>query len=116
MHDVRGSRAPGSKYERRQRHNDTAEGGRMQEKASTLTLRLTAEEAAQLEVLKELTGKKAGTEAIKYLMREYPRFCAHYKQQAEEWREKERKYQDEHRALANMAAAFGEVMRLAGKK
>lgn len=88
----------------------------MQEKVSTLTLRLTAEEAAQLEELKRITGKKTGTEAIKHLMREYPRFCAHYKQCAEEWRKKERKYQDEHQVLANMADALGEVIRLGGRK
>ncbi|MCM0275915.1 hypothetical protein J8L08_09775 [Bacteroides fragilis] len=88
----------------------------MTEKASTLTLRLTEEEAAQLEELKRLTNKKAGTEAIKYLLREYPRFCTHYKQQAEEWREKERKYQEEHRALTRMGEALTDVLRLAGKR
>lgn len=43
------------------------------EKVSTLTIRLTAEEAAQLETLKALTGKTTGSEALKYVMREYPR-------------------------------------------
>ena len=49
------------------------------EKVSTLTLRLTAEEAEQLEQLKRLVGKNTGSEALKYVMREYPRFCAHYR-------------------------------------
>ena len=50
----------------------------MSEKVSILTLRLTAEEAAQMEVLKSITGKKSGSEAIKYIVKEYPRFCLLY--------------------------------------
>ena len=65
----------------------------MSEKVSILTLRLTAEEAAQMEVLKSITGKKSGSEAIKYIVKEYPRFCAHYKQEAREKGELQRKYQ-----------------------
>lgn len=41
-------------------------------KVSTITLRLTAEEAAQLEILKDIIGKKSGSEAIKYVVKEYP--------------------------------------------
>lgn len=52
------------------------------EKVSTLTLRLTAEEAEQLERLKALVGKSTGSEALKYVMKEYPRFCAHYREEA----------------------------------
>lgn len=44
----------------------------MSEKVSTITLRLTAEEAAQLEILKDIIGKKSGSEAIKYVVKEYP--------------------------------------------
>ena len=40
----------------------------MSEKVSTITLRLTAEEAAQLEILKDIIGKKSGSEAIKYVV------------------------------------------------
>lgn len=69
----------------------------MSEKVSILTLRLTAEEAAQMEVLKSITGKKSGSEAIKYIVKEYPRFCAHYKQEAREKGELQRKYQDRNR-------------------
>lgn len=46
----------------------------MSEKVSTITLRLTAEEAAQLEILKDIIGKKSGSEAIKYVVKEYPPF------------------------------------------
>ena len=44
----------------------------MSEKVSILTLRLTAEEAAQMEVLKSITGKKSGSEAIKYIREGIP--------------------------------------------
>ena len=67
----------------------------MSEKVSTITLRLTAEEAAQLEILKDIIGKKSGSEAIKYVVKEYPRFCAHYKQEAREHGELKRKYQEQ---------------------
>ena len=39
----------------------------MREKASTLTLRLYADEAAQLEIVKHQVGKQTGSEAIKYV-------------------------------------------------
>ena len=73
----------------------------MSEKVSILTLRLTAEEAAQMEVLKSITGKKSGSEAIKYIVKEYPRFCAHYKQEAREKGELQRKYQDQKIAVGD---------------
>lgn len=44
----------------------------MSEKVSTITLRLTAEEAAQLEILKDITGMKSGSEAIKHVIRGIP--------------------------------------------
>ena len=50
----------------------------MSEKVSPINLRLTAEEAEQLEALKSLTGKRSAREAIIYIVREYPRFCIHY--------------------------------------
>ena len=71
----------------------------MSEKVSILTLRLTAEEAAQMEVLKSITGKKSGSEAIKYIVKEYPRFCAHYKQEAREKGELQRKYPDKKKVV-----------------
>lgn len=74
----------------------------MSEKVSTITLRLTAEEAAQLEILKDIIGKKSGSEAIKYVVKEYPRFCAHYKQEAREHGELKRKYQEQGEARAGI--------------
>lgn len=78
----------------------------MSEKVSTLTLRLTAEEAAQLEILKEITGSKSGSEAIKHVIREYPRFCAHYKQEAKEKGELQRRYQDQKIAVTDFLRAL----------
>ena len=78
----------------------------MTEKVSTITLRLTAEEAEQLEAFKKLTGKKSASEAIKYIVREYPRFCAHYKQEAKEYGELKRKYQEQDEAVKGFLSAF----------
>ena len=81
----------------------------MSEKVSTITLRLTAEEAAQLEILKDIIGKKSGSEAIKYVVKEYPRFCAHYKQEA-----RERKYQEQGEAVRGFLSALDRLEK-AGK-
>ena len=87
----------------------------MREIASTLTLRLYADEAAQLEVLKEMTRKNSGSEAIKNVIREYPRFCAHYKQQAKEWKEKEQKYREQERELQEVRKAIEILLKFVGK-
>lgn len=87
----------------------------MRETASTLTLRLQTDEAAQLEILKKLTGKSTGSEAIKYVIREYPRFCTHYKQQVKEWQEKERRYQEQDRELEEVKRALEVLLKFAGK-
>lgn len=78
----------------------------MTEKVSIITLRLTAEEAAQLEILKTITGKRNGSEAIKHIVKEYPRFCAHYKQEAREKGELQRKHQEQKTAVAEFLRAF----------
>lgn len=87
----------------------------MREKASTLTLRLYADEAAQLEIVKQQVGKQTGSEAIKYVIREYPRFCVHYKQQVKEWQEKERRYQEQERELQEVKRALKVLMKFVGK-
>ena len=63
---------------------------RLRAEGVNVTVTLTHDEAAQLEIVKHQVGKQTGSEAIKYVIREYPRFCAHYKQQAKEWKEKEK--------------------------
>lgn len=84
----------------------------MSEKASTLTLRLTAEEAQQIEKLKALTGKRSASDAIRYVVAEYPRFCEHYKQKAQEWREKEMQYRKTTATMLRLSETLGEVLQL----
>lgn len=86
------------------------------EKVSVLTLRLTAEEAAQLEILKSITGKKSGSEAIKYVVKEYPRFCAHYKQEAREKGELLRKYHEQQEAVTDFLQALDTLRQTATGK
>lgn len=88
----------------------------MSEKVSTLTLRLTAEEAAQLEILKDITGIRSGSEAIKHVVKEYPRFCAHYKQEAREKGELKRKFQEQQEAITDFLNALGKLQQATGTK
>ena len=83
------------------------------EKASTLTLRLTAEEAEQLERLKALVGKNTGSEALKYVMQEYPRFCAHYREEAKKQREREQAHAEMKRALCGYVEALQRLQAVA---
>lgn len=87
----------------------------MREIASTLTLRLYTDEAAQLEILKELTGKSTGSEAIKNVIREYPRFCIHYKKQTEDWKAKEKKYREQEQKLQEVREAIEVLLKFVGK-
>lgn len=88
----------------------------MSEKVSTITLRLTAEEAAQLEILKDITGMKSGSEAIKHVIREYPRFCAHYKQEAHEHGELKRKYQEQGETVRGFLSALDRLEKVGKEK
>lgn len=88
----------------------------MSEKVSTITLRLTAEEAAQLEILKDIIGKKSGSEAIKYVVKEYPRFCTHYKQEAKEHGELKRKYREQGEAVRGFCRHSTGWRKRAGRK
>ena len=78
----------------------------MSEKVSTLTIRLTAEEAAQLEELKTLVGKSTGSEALKYVMREYPRFCSHYREEARERQAQQQEYAELKRVVGGYVDAL----------
>lgn len=84
--------------------------------ASTLTLRLTAEEAEQLEQLKLLVGKNTGSEALKYIMREYPRFCAHYREVAGKKTEQEREFAEMRRALCSYVDALQRLQAVAMRR
>lgn len=88
----------------------------MSEKVSTITLRLTAEEAAQLEILKDIIGKKSGSEAIKYVVKEYPRFCTHYKQEAKEHGELKRKYREQGEAVRGFLSALDRLEKAGREK
>ena len=88
----------------------------MSEKVSTITLRLTAEEAAQLEILKGIIGKKSGSEAIKYVVKEYPRFCTHYKQEAKEHGELKRKYREQGEAVRGFLSALDRLEKAGREK
>ena len=59
-----------------------------------------------MEEIKSFTVKNCGSEAIKYIVKEYPRFCAHYKQEAREKGELQRKYQDQKIAVGDFLKAF----------
>ena len=83
------------------------------EKVSTLTLRLTAEEAEQLERLKALVGKSTGREALKYVMKEDPRFCAHYREEAKLRREREQEFTEMRRALCGYVEALQRLQAVA---
>ena len=88
----------------------------MSEKVSTITLRLTAEEAAQLEILKDIIWKKSGSEAIKYVVKEYPRFCTHYKQEAKEHGELKRKYREQGEAVRGFLSALDRLEKAGREK
>lgn len=83
------------------------------EKVSTLTIRLTAEEAAQLEALKRLTNKATGSEALKYVMREYPRFVEHYKLEASKQQQAQRDAAEMRRALCGYVEALQRLQAVA---
>ena len=88
----------------------------MSEKVSTITLRLTAEEVTQLEILKNLTGKRTASEAIKHVVREYPRLCTHYKQEAKEHGELKRRYQEQGEAVRGFLSALGRLEKAGREK
>lgn len=88
----------------------------MSEKVSTITLRLTAEEVTQLEILKNLTGKRTASETIKHVVREYPRFCTHYKQEAKEHGELKRRYQEQGEAVRGFLSALDRLEKAGREK
>ena len=88
----------------------------MSEKVSTITLRLTAEEVTQLEILKNLTGKRTASEAIKHVVREYPSFCTHYKQEAKEHGELKRKYREQGEAVRGFLSALDRLEKAGREK
>ena len=87
----------------------------MSEKVSTITLPLTPEVVTQLEILKNLTGSRTASEATKHIVREYPRFCTHYRQEAKEHGELKRKYLEQGEAVRGFLSALDRLEK-AGKE
>lgn len=85
----------------------------MSEKVSTLTIRLTAEEAAQLEELKKLVCKSTGSEALKYVTLRYPQICEHYREEMKKRREAEQALAEMKRALCGYVDALQRLQAVA---
>lgn len=62
-------------------------------KVSILTLRLDEEEAQALEIFKKLLGKKTGSEALRHIIKEFPRWNEITKSDFDKSREIEKKYE-----------------------
>lgn len=69
------------------------------EKGSTLTLRLTAEEATQLEHLKKLTGRPTGSDLIKFLISNHERMIEQYHEAIKQHTEEAKKLAEAQRAI-----------------
>lgn len=85
--------------------------GEKKKKVSVLTIRLNAEEAEELKVFKKLVGKKGSSEALKYIIKEFPRWKRVMNETFEESREKERKYENLKRVNTNFMLAFQEMVK-----
>lgn len=85
----------------------------MSEKVSTLTIRLTAEEAAQLEELKRQVCKSTGSEALKYAMQRYTQMCEHFREEAKKRREAEQALAEMKRALCGYVDALQRLQAVA---
>ena len=76
------------------------------QKSSTLTLRLTSEETAQLEHLKQLTGRTTGSDLIKYLISNHERMLEQYHEAIKLHTAEARKLAEAHQALNNYFEAY----------
>lgn len=66
---------------------------------STLTLRLTAEETAQLEHLKQVTGRQTGSDLIKFLISNHERMITQYHEAIKLHTEEAKKLAEAHQAI-----------------
>lgn len=87
-----------------------------EEKASTLTLRLTPQETRQLEEVKRLTGCKTGSDALKFLMTNYPRLSEQVKKREKEIRNLSDQYAQLHNASHELVRAFEEIKQITDRK
>lgn len=85
--------------------------GEKRKKASVLTIRLNAEEAEELKVFKKLVGKRGSSEALKFIIKEFPRWKKVMDESFEESRvEKERKYENLKKVNINFIRAFQDMV------
>lgn len=88
-----------------------------EEKASTLTLRLTPQEAQQLQEIKQLTGCRTGSDALKFLMTNYPRLTEQVRSREKELGKLTEQYARLHNASHELVQVFEELKRItAGKR
>lgn len=85
-------------------------------KVSIITLRLDEEEAQELEVFKKLVGKKTGSEALKFIIKEFPRWNKITKETFEESRAIESKYDNLKRVNTNFMLAFQDMVKVVNEE
>ena len=62
------------------------------------------------------SSKPRPYEAIKYVVKEYPRFCTHYKQEAKEHGELKRKYREQGEAVRGFLSALDRLEKAGREK
>lgn len=85
--------------------------GEKRKKASIITIRLTEEEVEQLETLKKMVRKKNGSEALKFIMKEFPRWNEVMKENFQKCKEQEAKYNKLLETNTNFMLAFQEMVK-----
>ncbi|NDV84855.1 hypothetical protein [Bacteroides sp. 51] len=82
------------------------------EKVSVITLRFTKEEAEYLEVFKKLVGKKTASEALRYIISEFPRWNKVAKETFDESRDIKAKYDKIKKTNTNFMLAFQDMVNI----
>lgn len=80
-------------------------------KVSVITLRLNAEEARDLAKFKKMVGKKSGSEALKFMIKEFPRWNQAVKESLKSAKEAEVKYQNLKKVNTEFMLAFQEMVK-----
>lgn len=85
-------------------------------KVSIITIRLDEEEVAQLEVFKKAVRKKSASAALKYIMKEFPRWSAVLKEESQKNQEIARKYEKLLEANTQFMLAFQEMVKAVNER
>lgn len=85
-------------------------------KVSILTIRLNHEEVKQLEAFKKVTGKKTASEAIKFMIKEFPRWNEVMKENLQESKQQRIKYNKLLKANTNFMLAFQEIVNIVNEE